>query len=131
LPGAGGAPEIAGSCQQVFIMVSQSRRTFVDQLDFTTSVGFGSSRDDRARLGLHGGGPTLVITDLGVLRPDPETGELVLTGLHPGITVEQAREATGWDLRVAPELATTRAPTDEELAHLRRLEATKKQEVTA
>jgi glutaconate CoA-transferase subunit B len=131
LPGAGGAPEIAGSCRQVFIMVSQSRRSFVEHLDFTTSVGAGAGRDDRARLGLSGAGPTLVIADLGVLRPDPETKELALTELHPGVTLDQAREATGWDLRVGSDLGRTHPPTGDELAHLRRLEATKDQEVTA
>jgi glutaconate CoA-transferase, subunit B len=129
LPGAGGAPEIAGSCREVFIMVSQSRRTFVDQLDFRTSVGFGAGGDDRATFGLTGAGPTLVITDLGILRPHRVTRELVLTELHPGVTVEQAKEATGWDLKVIADPTTTRPPSDEELAHLRRLEATKKQEV--
>jgi glutaconate CoA-transferase, subunit B len=123
LPGAGGAPEIAASCRQIFIMMGQSRRTFVETVDFRTSVGFGDGPGDRERLGLVGGGPTLVITDLGILRPDPETCELVLTEVHPGVTVEQVRESTGWDLRIADDVAVTEPPTDEELMALRRLEA--------
>jgi glutaconate CoA-transferase subunit B len=122
LPGAGGAPEIAASCREVIIVVRQNRRTFTESVDFVTSVGYGRGPGDRERLGLPGAGPRLVITDLGVLEPDPETCELVLTRLHPGVTTEQAREATGWDLAVAPELARTAPPTSAELAALRNLE---------
>jgi glutaconate CoA-transferase subunit B len=124
LPGAGGAPEIAAACRRVLIMIRQSHRTFVDRLDFRTSVGFGDGPGDRQRLGLPGAGPTLVITDLGLLAPDPLTCELTLTHVHPGVTVEDARTATGWPLAVAPEVGTTDAPTDGELAELRRLERT-------
>jgi glutaconate CoA-transferase subunit B len=123
LPGAGGAPEIAASCREVIVVVRQSRRTFVDSVDFVTSVGYGSGPGDRERLGLRGSGPRMVITDLGVLEPDPETCELVLTSLHPGATVEKAREATGWPLRVREPVATTAPPTDAELDVLRRLQA--------
>jgi glutaconate CoA-transferase subunit B len=125
LPGAGGAPEIAASCGRVVVVVRQTRRAFVEKVDFITSVGFGHGPGDRERLGLRGSGPQTVITDLGVLEPDPRTCELVLTHLHPGVTVEQAREATGWDLAVADDLATTLPPTAEELAVLRHLESTK------
>ena len=127
LPGAGGAPEIAGACRDVIVMIRQSRRTFVERLDFRTSVGFGDGPGDRPRLGLTGDGPTLVITDLGLLEPDPATGELTLTHLHPGVTVEQARQATGWDLAVAPQVTGTAPPTPDELAALRRLEETTKE----
>lgn len=121
LPGAGGAPEIAASCRDVIIVIRQSPRTFVEELDFVTSVGHLSGPGERERLGLTGRGPTLVITDLGVLRPDPHTRELTLTQLHPGITVGQAQAATGWDLAVAPDLAVTEPPTPGELSALRRL----------
>jgi glutaconate CoA-transferase subunit B len=125
LPGAGGAPEIAASCREVIVVVRQSARTFVDRVDFVTSLGFGSGKGDRDRLGLRGGGPRIVITDLGVLEPDPETSELILTTLHPGATVEQARAATGWPLAVRDGIAVSAAPTDVELAVLRELEANK------
>ncbi|GHF48899.1 glutaconate CoA-transferase subunit B [Amycolatopsis bartoniae] len=124
LPGAGGAPEIAASCREVYVVVRQSKRSFVEKVDFITSFGHGRGHGEREKLGLRGAGPTLVITDLGVFRPD-ETGELVLTQLHEGVEVEQVREATGWDLKVSPELSRTPAPTETELQTLRELKAAK------
>jgi glutaconate CoA-transferase, subunit B len=106
LPGGGGAPEIAQSVRDVFVMLRQSPRTFVEKLDFKTSVG------DRVRV---------VVTDLGILEPDGE-GELSLTRVHPGVDAEQARAAAGWELRIVEGVSETEAPTDEELAALRRLE---------
>ncbi|MEQ4304084.1 CoA-transferase [Plantactinospora sp. B6F1] len=123
LPGAGGAPEIAASCREVVVIMRQSRRTFVERVDFVTSFGYGTGAGDRERLGLRGAGPQVVITDLGILQPDPSTRELVLTRLHPGATVEQARAATGWRLRVADDLRTTEQPGDSELSVLRALKA--------
>ncbi|HEU0041549.1 MAG TPA: CoA-transferase [Jiangellaceae bacterium] len=122
LPGAGGAPEIAASCGEVIVVVRQSLRTFVDRVDFITSIGYGSGPGDRERLGLSGAGPRKVITDLGILEPDPRSFELTLTHLHPGVTVAQARAATGWDLAVVDDLRTTTPPSPEELTVLRRLE---------
>jgi glutaconate CoA-transferase, subunit B len=121
LPGAGGAPEIAASCRRVIVVVRQSPRTFVEEVDFVTSVGFGSGPGTRQRLGLRGAGPRSVITDLGVLQPDPTTCELTLVAIHPGVEVDQARAATGWELSVADELVATDPPTADELAVLRRL----------
>jgi glutaconate CoA-transferase subunit B len=105
LPGGGGAPEIATSVRDVFVMLRHSPRTFVEQLDFITSVG------DRVRL---------VVSDLGTLEPG-EDDELTLTAVHSGIDPETAREATGWDLRVADDLAVTSPPSDQELVALRAL----------
>jgi glutaconate CoA-transferase subunit B len=121
LPGAGGAPEIAASTREVIVIVRQSPRTFVERLDFVTSVGHGGTGTSRRELGFKGAGPTIIITDLGILRPDPATCELVLTSLHPGVTVDQATAATGWPLRVAEDLTTTEPPTSEELRMLRTL----------
>ncbi|KZB81349.1 CoA-transferase subunit beta [Amycolatopsis regifaucium] len=121
LPGAGGAPEIAASCREVFVVLRQSTRTFVEKVDFVTSFGHGTGKGDRARLGLPGAGPTLVVTDLGLMRPDPETAELTLTELHPGVEVDQVVAATGWKLKVAGDLGTTPAPTEAELRILRDL----------
>jgi len=121
LPGAGGAPEIAASCGEVIVIVRQSTRAFVEKVDFVTSVGHGSGPGDREKLGLRGKGPTRVITDLGVLEPDPDTCELTLTRLHPGVSAEQAQAATGWELKIAENLQTTEPPTDEELTALRAL----------
>jgi glutaconate CoA-transferase subunit B len=106
LPGAGGAPEIATGCPEVVVIAPHSRRTFVDKLDFTTT---------------HGAHTTLVITDLGVLEPDPADGELRLTGIHPGMSIGQVREATGWELRVADDVTVTPRSTVRELAALREL----------
>jgi glutaconate CoA-transferase subunit B len=104
LPGAGGAPEIATGCDRVMVVAPHTRRTFVERLDFLTT---------RAA-------PVAVITDLGVLEPGDD-GELTLTQIHPDVTVEQVRENTGWDLRVAGDLRTTAPATDAELAALQEL----------
>jgi glutaconate CoA-transferase, subunit B len=121
LPGAGGAPEIAAGCGEVVIVAPHSPRTFVERLDFRTTVGHGDGAGDRDRLGFPGAGPTAVITDLGVLEPDPVSKELVLTQVHGEVTAREVREATGWDLRVADEVTTSDPPSDEELAGLREL----------
>jgi glutaconate CoA-transferase, subunit B len=121
LPGAGGAPEIASSCRETFVMLRQTPRTFVQALDFRTSVGFGEGPGSRERLGLTGAGVRAVVTDLGILEPDAATCELVLTHLHPGSTVDDARAATGWQLRVSDAVRSTDPPTEVELAALRAL----------
>ena len=121
LPGAGGAPEIAASCGEVFVVLRQNRRTFVDRVDFVTSVGFGDGPGHRERLGLRGRGPVLIITDLGVLEPDPDTCELTLTAVHPGIELDAVRAATGWPLRTTARPMVSEAPTTDELAALRDL----------
>ena len=119
LPGSGGAPEIASACREVIVVMRHRRRAFVEQVDFVTSVGFGTGHGDRARLGLPGRGPVRVITDLGVLEPDPQSQELVLTAVHPGVTVEQVRAETGWTLEVAAEVHETTPPSARELTTLR------------
>jgi glutaconate CoA-transferase subunit B len=121
LPGAGGAPEIAAGCGEVVVIAPHSTRTFVERLDFVTTVGHGDGAGTRERLGFRGAGPTAVITDLGVLEPDPATKELTLMQVHEGVGVAQVREATGWDLRVADTVAVTEPPTAEELDALREL----------
>ncbi len=121
LPGAGGAPEISAFCKETFVMLRQTSRTFVEKLDFRTTVGFGDGAGSRQALGFSGAGVTAVVTDLGVLEPDPETSELTLTVLHPGVEVDAARSATGWDLRVADEVVTAEPPTEDELHGLRAL----------
>ena len=108
LPGAGGAPEIATSVQDVFVMLRQSPRTFVPELDFRTTSG---------------GAVSTVVTDLGILEPRGEERELTLTSVHPGVDVDQARAATGWDLRVADDLSVTAEPAETELTALRALDA--------
>ena len=122
LPGAGGAPEIAGSAGEVYIVLKQTSKGFVDRLDFVTSVGHGNGGDYRKRIGLPGRGPVAVITDLGILRPDQVSKELTLTNIHPGLEISEVRSKTGWDLRISPNLEVTPAPAQEELSVLRELE---------
>jgi glutaconate CoA-transferase subunit B len=105
LPGGGGAPEIASHVRDVFVLLRQTPRSFVERLDFTTSLG------ERVRV---------VVTDLGIL--EPRDGELTLTATHPGVSPIEAHAATGWTLRVARDLTTTEPPTDQELVVLRSLE---------
>jgi glutaconate CoA-transferase, subunit B len=124
LPGAGGAPEIAASCREVIVIARQSRRKFVERVDFVTSVGFGDGPGSRRHLGLSGAGPRQVITDLGVMEPDPQTCELRLTAVYPGVGVAEVRERTGWDLRVSGDLREILPPGESELAVLRSLLAT-------
>jgi glutaconate CoA-transferase subunit B len=121
LPGAGGAPEIAALCGETYVMLKQTPRTFVPQLDFRTTVGFGDGPGSREVLGFRGAGVTAVVTDLGVLEPDPETCELTMTTVHPGVSADDARQATGWNLRVADELLMGDPPTGAELDVLRSL----------
>jgi glutaconate CoA-transferase subunit B len=109
LPGAGGAPEVAKLSKEVFVITKHTRRAFVENLDFTTTV-------PRKNL-------SAVITDLGVLQPDPATGELVLVACHPGVTVEDVQAESGWQLRVAAELGESVRPSSSELAALRTLQA--------
>jgi len=124
LPGAGGAPEIAASCRETFVMLRQSPRTFVEQLDFRSSVGYGDGPGTRERLGFTGAGVTAVVTDLGILEPDAQTKELTLTHVHPGVTADEAVAVTGWPLRVAAALGTSEPPTSSELETLRALTST-------
>lgn len=123
LPGAGGAPEIASFAREVLIIMKQTPRSFVPRLDFCTSCGYLAGSGARAATGSPGAGARAVITDFGVLRPDPDTDELTLNALYPGITVEAARAATGWPLKVAAPLETLPAPDPAELRALRALEA--------
>jgi glutaconate CoA-transferase subunit B len=123
LPGAGGAPEIAASCGEVIITLRHSVRAFVEKVDFVTSVGHGDGGSSREELGFLGRGPSAVITDLGLLEPDPETRELTLVATHPGVSVDEVRAATGWELLVAGDVTETEPPTREELATLRQLKS--------
>ena len=121
MPGAGGAPEIACHARQTFVVLKQSPRSFVERLDFRSSAGFLGGGDERAALGVGGSGPQVVITDLGVLKPDAQTRELTLVARYENVTVEQIVAATGWQLRVAESIEVVPPPTAEELAVLRDL----------
>lgn len=123
LPGGGGAPEIASSCQEVFITMPMGRRSFVAALDFVTSFGHGAGAGSREAIGLTTKGPTRVITDLCVLEPDPQTRELRVVSLHPSVTEANVRAACGWPLKIAGDIGETAPPSDEELQVLRDLHA--------
>ena len=123
LPGGGGAPEIASLCRQTYVVMRQTHRSFVKRVDFITSFGYGDGGDHRQRLGIRTLGPTLVVTDLCLLRPDPQTKELVVTSIHPGVTREQIEQQTGWPLRFAETLEQTVPPSTTELQVLRDLQA--------
>jgi glutaconate CoA-transferase, subunit B len=118
LPGSGGSMEIAAWANRCYLLTPHSKRRFPEKLDFRTSAGFLGGRAERQAAKLRGGGMLAVVTDLGLMEPD-ETGELVLTALHPGATAEQVRENTGWDLKVAGNLRITPPPDPEELRILR------------
>jgi glutaconate CoA-transferase subunit B len=123
LPGAGGAPEIATAAKEVAIILKHSKRAFVEKLDFVTSSGYFENACGNGGKPVRGRGPTAVISDLGIIVSDPATNELVLTAIHPGVTIEQVKAATGWELKVAPRVDITPAPTAAELAALRDLHA--------
>jgi glutaconate CoA-transferase subunit B len=114
LPGSGGSQEIAAWANRCYIMTPHQKRRFPEKVDFMTSAGFLSGRAEREATGVRGGGMLAVVTDIGILEPD-ENGEMLLSALHPGKTVQQAKENTGWDLRVAGELRTTDIVTESEL----------------
>lgn len=123
LPGAGGAPEIATSCGEIFIIMAQGKRSFVEKLDFVTSIGHVSGGDSRAKLGVKTKGPTKLITDMAIWAPDPETKEMTVVSIHPGVTREQIQENTGWTVKFAAQIDETSAPAAKELEVLRELHA--------
>lgn len=116
LPGSGGACEIATHAKRLLIILPQTKRSFPERVDFMTSPGFLTGGDAREQAGLTGGGPQVVITDKGVYRPHPETRELMLCSIHPGVTLEEIHDTLGWEVRVAEDCAVTPVPTE---AHLR------------
>ena len=122
LPGSGGACEIAINARQVFVIMRQSKRSFVERIDFRTSPGNLGGAENAARIrkeqGWLGRGPSVVVTDLGIYHFD-DAGEMRLDSLHPGATLEQVRDTIGWDPKVADPLATTPAPTADELRLIR------------
>jgi glutaconate CoA-transferase, subunit B len=115
LPGSGGACEIAINARKVFVIMPQSKRSFVERIDFTTSPGHLGGR----RPSGWGGGPSVVVTDLAVYRFAEGTGEMEVASLHPGVTLDQVRNAAQWDLRIAGDLTDTPIPTDHELRLIR------------
>jgi glutaconate CoA-transferase, subunit B len=123
LPGGGGAPEIATHCREVFITMAMGKRAFVERLPFVTSMGHGCGPKSRTALGVTTAGPTRVMTDLCVMRPDPETKELAVTSLYPETTREKVEAECGWPIKFAADIDETPPPSAEELRVLRELHA--------
>lgn len=123
LPGGGGAPEIATSSGEIYITMVQSKRGMVDKIDFFTSFGHGEGGDHRQRLGITTKGPTLLITDLAIWKPDPVTKEFTVVSIHPGVTREEVQATCGWPVKFADTVDVTAPPTELELATLRDLKA--------
>jgi glutaconate CoA-transferase subunit B len=119
LPGSGGACEIASLAGQTFIIMRLKRRAFVEKLDFLTSPGHLDGSDSRAKLGLPGSGPQIVITDRALLRFDQESAEMTLTELAPGESVESIQAEVGWQLNVSPQLSVMEPPTEDEMRVIR------------
>ncbi len=122
LPGSGGASDIASLAQRLVVLLPHQRRRFPERVDYLTSPGYGDGHGWRRRVGLPRGGPTVVITDRGVLHFHPESRELELASVHPGYSAEEVDSETGWPLRLAKDLEETPLPTEEELSLLRKLD---------
>lgn len=123
LPGSGGATEIATACGRIYIVMRQHARAFVDTLDFVTSLGHGPTGRERRQMGIRTDGPVLIVTDLCMMKPDPETKEFEVVSLHPGVTRERVQERTGWAIRFSRRLDETPAPDPHELQVLQDLNA--------
>ena len=123
LPGSGGATEISTSCQRVYIVMRHGRKSFVEKLDFLTSLGHGRTGRERRSMGLRTEGPSLIVTDLCTMRPDPDSKEFEVVTLHPGVSADAVRENTGWPVRFAGQVPETPSPTPDELGVLRDLNA--------
>ena len=118
LPGSGGSQEMGGWANRCYIITPHQKRRFPEKVDFRTSAGFLGGRAEREATGVRGGGPLVVVTNLGLLEPD-DNGELMLTALHPGCTVEQVKDNTGWEIKIASELRSTAPLIESELLLLR------------
>jgi glutaconate CoA-transferase subunit B len=122
LPGSGGANDIISLCREVMILTVHEKRRFTERVDFVTSPGYLAGGDSRRRAGLLFGGVSRVVTTLGIFGFHPESRRMQLFALHPGATMEQVRDNTGFEVLESPQLTTTKPPTDEELAILRMLD---------
>lgn len=124
LNGSGGANDISVGCKRYLIMASHESRRFMEKVDYVSSPGYLDGGDAREKAGFIGGGPSAIISTLGILRPDPETKEFFLDAYFPFTTVDEIRENTGWDLKVSPNAREVPEPSEQELKNLREVDAT-------
>lgn len=124
LPGAGGANDIACGAKRFIIMVTHEPKRFAEKVTYLSSPGYLDGGNARERFGFVGGGPSAIITTLGILRPDPETKEFQLDGWFAFSGVDEIKAHTGWDLKVSPTAHMIAEPTAEELANLRKVDET-------
>lgn len=120
LPGSGGAADIATMAKRCIIIMNHERRRFTPKVQYITSPGFGDGGEWRNERGLTGGGPSRVITSMGIFSFDAATREMILSSYHPGVSVDDIKHETGWPLRVAPDVGETNPPTEAELAAVRK-----------
>ncbi len=125
LPGSGGAADIATMAKRCIIIMNHEKHRFSARVQYNTSPGFGSGGNWRVRNGLSGGGPSRVITSMGIFFFDPDSREMILSSHHPGVTITQIKNETGWPLKVAENVSETLPPTDEELAAVRKYDPKK------
>jgi glutaconate CoA-transferase subunit B len=124
LPGGGGMADLSCQVPRVYIWsTTHTPRVFVERLDFRSGIGWGDGPGHRERLGLLGG-PRLVVTNLCVMDFSPETRRMRLVSVHPGVSVEQVQQATGFEVEVAGDVPTTPEPTVQEVEIIRRVDPT-------
>ncbi|NLU49741.1 MAG: CoA synthetase [Syntrophomonadaceae bacterium] len=124
LNGSGGANEIAIGCKRYIIMAAHEKKRFADKVDYISSPGYINGGHDRQKYGFPGGGPSAIITTLGILRPDPVTKEFYLDAYFPFSSIEEIKDNTGWDLKVSPNVKVVPEPTEQELKNLREVDVT-------
>jgi glutaconate CoA-transferase subunit B len=122
LPGSGGASDFASLARRLIIIMPHEKRRFVERVDHITSPGYLNGSGGREEAGLPGGGPVAVISTMGVMRFDQKTKEMYLQTYHPGITIEQIKDNTGWNLKISPNVRSTEPPTEEEVKIIRELD---------
>jgi len=124
LNGSGGANEIAVGCKRYLIMAAHEKKRFADKVDYISSPGYINGGNDREKYNFPGGGPSAIITTLGIMRPDPVTKEFYLDAYFAYSNIEEIKENTGWDLKISPNVGVVPEPTEEELKNLREVDVT-------
>lgn len=124
LNGSGGANEIAVGAKKYLIMAAHEKKRFADKVDYISSPGYLDGGNAREKYGFPGGGPSAIITNLGILRPDPVTKEFYLESYFSHSSVDEIIASTGWALKISPDVKMVPEPTDKELENLRAVDVT-------